>query len=139
MVITLRVKDVMDKKVVHMDARASVAEVIKRMVADNVWSLVVDRRGLPEGVVTERDVLRRCLAKGLVSEKTPAEKIMSSPLITIGPEATIREAMGLMVQKDIRRLFVVEDGKIIGRVTQTELFDSTVDVLGSLSSLSSRL
>ena len=132
-------KDVMDKRVVHVDAQITVAEVIRRMATDDVWSLVVDRRGLAEGVVTERDVLRRCLAKGLLPDRTPSEKIMSSPLITIGPQATIREAMGLMVQKGIRRLFVVEDGKIVGRVTQTELFDSTVEVLGSLSSLSSQL
>ena len=132
-------KDVMDKRVVHVDAQITVAEVIRRMATDDVWSLVVDRRGLAEGVVTERDVLRRCLEKGLLPARTPSEKIMSSPLITIGPQATIREAMGLMVQKGIRRLFVVEDGKIVGRVTQTELFDSTVEVLGSLSSLSSQL
>ncbi|MDV3243634.1 MAG: CBS domain-containing protein [Nitrososphaerales archaeon] len=137
--ITLKVKDVMDRDVVSIDAGATVAEVIKKMIQSSVWSLVVEKRGLPEGVVTERDVIRRCLGKGLLPDKMQVEKIMSSPLLTIGPETTIRDAMNTMVEKDVRRLFVVENGKIIGRVTQTRLFESTLEVLTSLSSLSGQL
>jgi CBS domain-containing protein len=139
MEITVRVRDVMDKKVVPVDSQATVMEAIKKMVDGSVWSLLVEKRGLPEGVVTERDVLRRCLSKGLLPEKTAVEKIMTSPLVTIGPDATIREAMGMMVEKSIRRLFVVDDGKVVGRVTQTDLFESTLDLLTNLSSLSSQL
>ena len=90
-------------------------------------------------MVTERDVIRRCLGRGLDPAKTPVGGIASSPLITTGPEATIREAMDLMAGKDIRRLFVVDKGKIIGRVTQTELFQSTLSVMEILSSLSDQL
>lgn len=89
--------------------------------------------------MTERDVIRRCIGRGLVPERPPVEKIMSSPLTTIGPAARIREAMGLMVEKDIRRLFVVEDGKIVGRVTQTHLSESTLEAKSSLSSISAQL
>lgn len=139
MAITLKVKDLMEKNVVMVDAGSTVAEAIKVMLANNVWSVVVTKRGLPEGVVTERDLIRRCIARGLVPDRLPVEKIMSSPLITIGPETTIRDAMSLMVEKDIRRLFVVEDGKIVGRVTQGHLFESTLDVMSSLSSLTGQL
>jgi CBS domain-containing protein len=139
MEITVRVRDVMDKKVVPVDSQATVMEAIKKMVDGSVWSLLVEKRGLPEGVVTERDILRRCLSKGLLPEKTAVERIMTSPLVTIGPDATIREAMGMMVEKSIRRLFVVDDGKVVGRVTQTDLFESTLDLLTNLSSLSSQL
>ncbi|MDE1854013.1 MAG: CBS domain-containing protein [Thaumarchaeota archaeon] len=139
MPITLKVKDIMDTKVHSLDAGATVAKAIKSMVENKVWSLIVEKRGLPEGVVTERDVLRRCLAKGLDPAKTSVGSIASSPVISIGPEATIRDAMDLMAAKDIRRLFVVEKGKIIGRVTQTELFQSTLSVMETLSSLSDAL
>jgi len=139
MSITLKVKDLMEKNVVTIDSGSTVADAIKEMLKANVWSLVVTKRGLPEGVVTERDFIRRCVAKGLVPDRLPVEKIMSSPLITIGPDASIREAMSLMVEKDIRRLFVVENGKIVGRVTQGHLFESTLDVMSSLSSLSGQL
>jgi len=137
--ITLRVKDLMEKNVITVDSGSTVTEAIKLMLNSNVWSLVVVKRGLPEGVVTERDLIRRCVAKGLVPDRLPVEKIMSSPLITIGPDATIREAMSLMIEKDIRRLFVVDDGRIVGRVTQGHLFESTLDVMSSLSSLSGQL
>jgi CBS domain-containing protein len=139
MPITLKVKDVMDKNVVSIDSEDTVEEAIEKMVKNNVWSLVVEKRGLPYGVVTERDVIRRCLAKGLVPGKTSVEGIASSPLITIDPDATMREAMDLMASRNIRRVFVVEGGRIIGRVTQTELFESTLSVMEILSGLSGRL
>ena len=139
MAVTLKVKDLMEKNVVTVDSSSTVADAIKEMLKSNVWSVVVTRRGLPEGVVTERDLIRRCIAKGLVPDRLPVEEIMSSPLITIGSDATIREAMSLMIEKDIRRLFVVEDGKIVGRVTQGHLFESTLDIMSSISSLSGEL
>ncbi len=129
----------MDKRLVSVPYMATVDEAVKQMIQNNVWSLVVERKGAPWGVVTERDVLRRCLVKGLPTSKTSVGTIASSPIVTIGSEATIREAMGKMAANEIRRLFVVEKGKMIGRVTQTELFQSTLDVMEALSSLSSTL
>ncbi|MDG6898289.1 MAG: CBS domain-containing protein [Nitrososphaerota archaeon] len=139
MKVTVKVKDVMDRNVVSVNSIASVSDAIEKMIKSNVWSLVVQRRGLPEGVVTERDVIRRCIAKGLMPGKTPVAEIESTPLITVSPDATIREAMDLMVSKSIRRLFVVDGGRIIGRVTQTELFENMLGVLESLSSISTQL
>ena len=139
MAITLRVKDLMEKNVVTVEASTTVRDAITTMLDSNVWSVVVTKGGLPEGVVTERDLIRRCVAKGLFPDRLPVEKIMTSPLITIGPDATIREAMSLMVEKDIRRLFVVDGGRIVGRLTQSHLFESTLDVMSSLSSLSGQL
>ena len=139
MPIMLKVKDVMDTKVYSVEAGLPVVDAVKMMVKNDVWSLIVNQRGLPQGVVTERDILRRCLGKGLSLAKTPVGTIASSPLTTISPDASIREAMDLMAAKSIRRLFVVEKGKIVGRVTQTELFQSTLSVLELLSSLSGQL
>jgi CBS domain-containing protein len=139
MPVTMKVKDVMDTKVFSLNAGATVDKAIEMMIQNKVWSLLVEKRGLPEGVVTERDVIRRCVAKGLVTSKTPVGSIASSPLIMIAPDATIREAMDLMAMKGIRRLFVVDNGKVIGRITQTELFQSALSVMETLSSLTSHL
>ncbi len=135
MPIMLKVKDVMDKKVFSLDAGAMVEEGIQMMIHNNIWSIIVERRGLPEGVVTERDVIRRCLGKGMSPSKTSIGSIASSPLITISQDATLRDAMEVMTTKEIRRLFVVDKGKIIGRVTQTEVFQNTLSVMETLSSL----
>ena len=139
MPVTVKVKEVMDKRNVSIGYMASVDEAVKKMIQNEVWSLVVERKGAPWGVVTERDILRRCLADGLSTAKTSVGNIATSPIITIGPDATMREAMALMANKDVRRLFVVEKGKIIGRITQTEVFRSTIDVMETLSSLSGSL
>lgn len=139
MPVTMKVKDVMDENLVTIDSEASVDEAVKKMIDNRVWSLVVERKGASEGVVTERDVIRRCVAKGLSTAKTTVGSIDSSPLIIIGADATLREAMDIMASKDIRRLFVMDKGKIIGRVTQTEVFQSTLSVMEILSSLSNTL
>lgn len=138
MPITLRVRDVMDKKVVQVDENSSIAEVVKTMIDNDVWSVVVTRNKLPVGVVTERDIIRRCIAKSC-SLTMKVGDIMSSPIETISPDATLGEAMAKLVEKNIRRLFVVENGKIIGRVTQTELFENTLNVMMTLSALKTQL
>lgn len=139
MVVTLQIKDVMDKNVAAVNSGSTVSEAIKKMLQSGVWSLVVQKRGLPEGVVTERDILRRCIGKGLLPEKVKIEEIMTSPLVTIGPNATIGEAMRLMIERNVRRLFIVEGGKITGRITQTRLFETTLNVMTDLTNLATQL
>ena len=139
MAIAVKVKDLMDKDIVSIDANTSVADTVATMINSKVWSLLVVTRGLPQGVVTERDVLRRCINNGLAPDKVKVGAIMSSPLITIGPDATVREAMSMMVEKDVRRLYVVEGGKVVGRITQTRLFQSNFDLMMSLSGLTGAL
>jgi len=139
MPVALRVRDVMDKEVASTDAKDTVAGAVSAMIRLNVWSLLVVERGIPQGVVTERDILRRCVNKGLAPDKVKVGEIMSSPLITIGPDATIREAMSAMVEKDVRRLYVVEGGRVVGRITQTRLFQSNFDLMMSLSGLAGAL
>jgi len=135
MPITVKVKEIMDKNVVTIDSSSSVSQAIEKMIQAKVWSLIVVRQDLPVGVVTDRDILRRCAAMGHYPDKVKVEEIMSSPIITIEPDATAGEAMRALTNKDVRRLYVVEGGKIIGRVTQTGLFRSMLDVMMTLASL----
>ena len=135
MVATVRVRDLMDKNVTVVDGGATVSEAIKKMLQSGVWSLIVENRMLPVGVITERDILRRCIGKGLVPERVKVEEIMTSPIITIGPDATVGDALKLLVEKDIRRLYVVENGEITGRVTQKSLLENSLNLMLSLTSL----
>jgi CBS domain-containing protein len=139
MPVAITVRDLMDEDVVSIDASKSVAEAVALMVSSKVWSLLVTTGGIPQGVVTERDVLRRCINRGLAPTDVKVGAIMSSPLVTIGPDATVREAMSLMVEKDVRRLYVVVGGKVVGRLTQTRLFQSNFDLMLSLSGLTGAL
>jgi len=90
----------------------------------------------PVGVVTERDIIKKVIRKGLNLEGVQVGKIMSSPIITVSPDDPVAKAMELMVQNDIRRVYVVENGRIIGRVTQTGAFKKILDILLLLSDLS---
>jgi CBS domain-containing protein len=133
------VRNNMDTNIVYVDAAESVIDAANKMLKNDVWSLVVKKRGLPEGVVTERDMVTRCLSKGLNARTTSVEKIMSSPIITVGPEEPLRKALELMQEKRIRRVYVIEDGKIIGRITQTAACGNLFDLVSELSTLSGNI
>jgi CBS domain-containing protein len=132
---SMTARDVMDFKVTFIDATASVFDAIKLMVSSESWSIIVETGGLPVSVVTDRDLLRRCLANGKDSNRTKIEEIMSSPIISVSPHEHLGKIIDTMAEKNIRRIFVVENGKIIGKITQTRLFDNSINVLESLSGL----
>jgi CBS domain-containing protein len=133
--VALRVRDAMENQVVSVDASKSVTDALRTMVEKGTWSLVVTRSGLPEGVITERDILRRCYAKNLDPIRTKLESVMSNPIITIEPDAPLGDAMTVMADKNIRRLYAVENGRIVGRITQTDAFRRMLDVLFALSAI----
>ena len=135
MPITVKVREIMDKNVVTIESSSTVAQAIEKMTQAKVWSLIVVRLDLPVGIVTDRDILRRCASMGHYPDKLKVEEIMSSPIITIEPDATAGEAMRKLTDKGIRRVYVVEKGRIIGRVTQTGLFRTMLDVMTTLASL----
>jgi CBS domain-containing protein len=132
---SLTAKDVMDSKIVAVNESSSVYDAIRKMVSSDTWSLIVDKEGVPLGVVTDRDIFRRCLGKGVDPSKMRISDVMSSPIVAVAPDERLGKVMDIMVEKNIRRVFVVESGKIIGRVTQTKLFDNTIDMIESLSSM----
>ena len=135
MTVSLKARDLMDTNFLALDGPTSVLAAIKKMAEKNIWSVIVEERGLPTGVVTDRDTLRRCLAKGLDPASVNLTQIMSSPIITTGPDSHVGEIMQLMVDKAIRRIFIVDGGRVVGRVTQTMLFEDSLNVMMSLSSM----
>ena len=124
----------MDSNIPLVDAGAMVSDALKTMVQREVWSVVITKKGLPLGVVTDHDILRKCINKGFSPSQVKVEEIMSSPLILIDADATVGEAMSKMVEKDIRRLYIVEKGKIVGRITEKSVLRNTLSVMLSLSS-----
>jgi signal-transduction protein with cAMP-binding, CBS, and nucleotidyltransferase domain len=105
------------RKVLEIEADASVLDAVRRMVEANVGSLVVTDAGEVAGIVTERDYLRRVAADGPADEQVAVREIMSSPLIVVNPETAIDECMALMTDQRIRHVPVVEDGKVVGIVS----------------------
>ena len=136
--ISLTVGQVMDP-VVAVTSDQTVAEALKQMIQAEVWSLLVERQGLPVGVVTDRDILIRCVARGRSPDRVNVQEVMSSPLITIESDRRAGEALHMMIEKHVRRLYVVDQGKVIGRVTQTGLSRNLIDVMVALTSIRQQL
>ncbi len=83
-------------------------------------SLVVLDNRRPVGIITERDIVRRVVAEARDIHETRVKDAMSTPLITIGPEATIEVAAKIMYENGIRRLPVVDNDNLVGIVTSTD-------------------
>ncbi len=116
-----KVRDVMSSPVVSVLPTDSVFEAASRMMSHGVGAVVVESGGRPEGIVTERDLIKRVLIEGKDPKRVACREIMSRPLVTIDPEASILKAVTLMKEKEIRRIVVVKGGRMVGIVTEKEL------------------
>ncbi|MBO3798211.1 MAG: CBS domain-containing protein [Thermoproteota archaeon] len=116
-----KVRDVMSSPVVSVLPTDSVFEAASKMMSHGVGAVVIESGGRPEGIVTERDLIRRVLMEGKDPKKVACREIMSKPLVTIDPEASILKAITLMKEKEIRRIVVVKGGRTVGIVTEKEL------------------
>jgi len=115
------VEGIMKSPVIRIDSESSVMEVAKVMARDHVGGLVVTIKGKPSAMVTERDILEKVVATGVDASRISVKRIMSKPLITVGRNLSIIEAIMLMRRKKIRRLPVLDKGRLIGIVTERDL------------------
>jgi signal-transduction protein with cAMP-binding, CBS, and nucleotidyltransferase domain len=113
------VKDVA-KKIVSIDASKTVVEAANLMKDYGRGSLIVYVGSWAQGIITERDLIRRVLAENLPNT-TKVEEVMSKPLITINADMEIKDAARFMLLKRIRRLPVEENGEVIGIINSTDL------------------
>jgi CBS domain-containing protein len=121
-----KVKDIMTREVITIYKNDDLYQVAKIMEEKNIGSVVVMDKDKPVGIATERDIITRCLAKGLEPKKCKVSDIMSSPLVNIEPDCTIEDAARLMISKMFRRLLVVENDKVKGIITSSDLMRNSV-------------
>ncbi len=114
------VKDAMVTRVITITPEKTVAEAAKMMISQNIGGLVVVKNKEPVGIITEKD-FTRLIATKKDPYKLKIEKIMSKPLITISPEASIMDAARLMTKSGIRKLPVKQDGKLVGIITAEDI------------------
>jgi CBS domain-containing protein len=113
------VKDIMTKKVVSIGVNNSVFEATELMSSNQVGCLVVMDGEMPMGIVTERDIVRRVVAKKLPVD-TKISEIMSKSLIIIDPDASLKEAARVMSSNKIRRLPVLKENRLVGIVVASD-------------------
>ena len=127
---TIRVRDIMQTGVVTVSAGDTLSTVEDIMTLGGVRHMPVVRAGTLVGVVSERDLLRASLSNltGFGQEERRAflqvveiTRVMSAPPIVISPEAEIEDAARLLAEKRIGCLPVIEEGKLVGLVTETDV------------------
>jgi CBS domain-containing protein len=125
--MTLSVSDMMTKKLEAIEGTASVQEAAKKMKASYVSSLVVvDGEGKPQGLVTERDIVRKVCINDVRTSGVTNKEIMSSPILTIDSKSSASAAVEMMLRNNIRHLLVVDKSnanKPIGMITPLDLRD----------------
>ena len=118
----MQVRDLMNPNVVTVEPSSSAALAARLISRHNVGSLPVcgeDRR--LRGVVTDRDIVLRCVAAEEDPAQTPVRDIMTRGCATVSPGADCREATRLMSAHQVRRLPVVEEGKLVGMISLSDL------------------
>jgi len=124
------VKDVMTSPVVTVEETASANKVAGLMCDNKVGCvIVVDKTGNAIGIITERDLVVRVLAKNVAPAGAKAKDFMTTPLVTVEPEKTVTDAARMMSKKDIRRLGVLYKGKLVGIVSSKDILDVMPELL----------
>jgi len=117
---TITIANVMTKSVISVDVTITVNEAAKMMEDAKVGAVIVMENNLPVGIVTDRDFSVKVVSHAY-QITAPVKQIMSSPLVSINSDETVRMAADLMHDGRIRKLPVIDDGKVVGIITATDI------------------
>ncbi len=130
----LYVKDIMSRKVETIEGSSTIYQAAVKMAKLKIGSLIVVERSKPGGIITEGDV-SRAVAKGLDATKGPVKSVMEKPLITTTLDARVEEAAKAMTTSSIKKLPVVDGGKLLGIITQTDIVGSSFGLVTALKEM----
>lgn len=118
----MRVSELMSRVTVTVAPEDSVACAARLMDRHSVGALpVCSRDGRLRGIITDRDIVVRCVAGDREPEHTPVKAVMSRHTLAVPPEADLREAALYMAQGQVRRLPVTENGRLRGMLSLADL------------------
>ena len=125
------VSEILNKKVLHtsivsVTPETTVLEAVTIMADSDISALMVLRGEQVEGIITERDFVRRVARLERSAYATTVGEVMTSSLITVGPQDRTRYCMQLMIERNLRHLPVLEDGKLVGLLSIRDLVKDVV-------------
>ena len=122
----MKVRDAMAKTVTSARKDERVVDVAKKMQQEDAGFMpIVEDGGRLIGVITDRDIVIRCIAEGHDPRNEPAEHLMSTSVTTISPDDDIKDAARKMEDREVRRLAVVEDGRLVGVLSHGNVVQAT--------------
>ena len=116
-----QLRDIMIKKVITITREKTAQDAAILMAEHATGSVIVVNGESIVGIVTERDLVRKVCTKDVPSSKIPLSDVMSSPVISAEPDMPIETAVQRMFNNKIRRLPILENGKLVGIVTVSDL------------------
>jgi len=115
------VAEVMNKAVIVMDINSDIPAIAREMVSRNSGSVIITENNKAMGIITERDFVKGIVTENKKPGEIKASEILSTPLITVEPETSIIEASEIMLKANIKRLPVLENGRVIGVISNTDI------------------
>jgi len=134
-----QIRDIMEKNVITIENDKTAQEAAKIIGEKDISFLVVINDGIPQGVLSESDFVRKVAAEDKKSSDIKVSDIMSYKFRSVDPTTTIEDAVQKMLNKNIRRLLVIDNEKLVGVITQTDLASYLRDQLlvdGTIKSIS---
>ena len=124
----------------RLNPEECVAVAARQLAANNIGAMpVCSNDGRLIGVVTDRDMVIRCLASGKSPEKTRVREVMTGSVVSVAPDTGVHTAATVMGHRQVRRLPVVEDGRLVGMVSLSDLAnreETSYDAADALSTIS---
>lgn len=115
------VKEAMKTNLVMVEPTTTVLEAAKLMKKNKIGNVLVVEKKQPVGILTESDILKKVVAEGKNASDVLVEEVMSTPVVVADPYISLEEAMKTMGKCNIRRLPVIENGELIGVITQKDI------------------
>lgn len=135
------VRQILEKKgnqVWTITAEHTVYDALRLMGEKEIGALAVVAEGQVVGMISERDYARKVVLKGKTSRETQVREIMTTPVLFVSPEQSVAECMTIMTEKRVRHLPVLENGALVGMISQGDLVKSIIDeqqfIIGQLES-----
>ncbi|GBC70737.1 Inosine-5'-monophosphate dehydrogenase [Candidatus Calditenuaceae archaeon HR02] len=125
----ITVREVMTSPVIELSAESTANVAAEMMARYRISSILVRKDGRPVGIVTKRDLVEKVVAQDKRPSEVKLEEIMSSPLITVDPSATIEDAVRLMTRLGISRLIVSYKGNVQGIISLKDVLKITPDII----------
>ncbi|MEM5882227.1 MAG: CBS domain-containing protein [Candidatus Aenigmatarchaeota archaeon] len=117
--MVVKLKDIMSTTLNTIDENKNIIDAAKKM--KKVSSLLVKRKGKIYGIITDTDIVKKVVAKGLDPKRVKVKQIASTPLITLDENEDVRKASYVMIKNGIKRIVVTRNGKVVGIVTATDI------------------
>ena len=137
--MVLYAKDIMKEYTNMLGEDTNALEASKIMSNDHVGFVVVkDNEGKPHGMVTEWDYVNKIISKGIDPSKITMGELMASPIISVDPKTPTDKITVMMSKNGIRRIPVIENGKLVGVITSRDIIRIFKDYMDNLSDVIAR-